>query len=50
LVFDNWKIGTIEETKDMKLLCGLDFGYVNDPTALVVAYLDQENNIIYIEQ
>ena len=50
LIFDNWKKGTIEDTKDLKLLCGLDFGYVNDPTALIVAYLDQQNNIIYIEQ
>ena len=50
LVFDNWKTGTIEDTKNLVLLCGLDFGYVNDPTALVVSYLDQENSIIYIEK
>lgn len=50
LVFDNWKEGTIEDTRNLKLLCGLDFGYVNDPTALIVSYLDEQNNIIYIEQ
>lgn len=50
LVFENWKKGTIEDTKNLKMLVGLDFGYVNDPTALVVSYLDQEKNIIYIEQ
>ena len=50
LVFDNWKTGTIEDTSELSLLCGLDFGYVNDPTALVVSYLDQKNNIIYIEK
>lgn len=31
-------------------MCGLDFGYVNDPTALVVSYLDKQNGILYIEQ
>lgn len=50
LVFNNWTIGTIEDTKDMELLLGLDFGYVNDATAFVVAYLDEANKTIYIEQ
>lgn len=50
LVFNNWTTGTIEDTKDMELLLGLDFGYVNDATAFIVAYLDEANKTIYIEQ
>lgn len=33
---------------DWKLLIGLDFGYINDPSALIVSYLDQRNSTIYI--
>ena len=50
LVFNNWTIGTVEDTKDLELLIGLDFGFVNDATAFVVAYLDENNKSIYIEQ
>lgn len=39
LVFSNWKTGTIEDTSDWDLLCGLDFGYTNDPTAFVVSFV-----------
>ena len=38
LVFNNWKVETVEDTADWNLLCGLDFGYTNDPTAFVVAF------------
>lgn len=50
LVYNNWTIGTIEDTSNLELLLGLDFGYVNDATAFVVAYLDETNKTIYIEQ
>ena len=46
LVFNNWRIGTVEDTSDWDLLCGLDFGYTNDPTAFVVSFLQDE--ILYI--
>jgi phage terminase large subunit len=39
LVFNNWKTGRIEDTHDWNLLCGLDFGFTNDPTAFVVSFL-----------
>lgn len=39
LVFNNWRIGRIEDTHDWNLLCGLDFGFTNDPTAFVVSFL-----------
>ena len=50
LVYNNWTTGTVEETNNLELLLGLDFGYVNDATAFVVAYLDETNKTIYIEQ
>ena len=42
LVFSNWKVGKVEDTHDWSLLCGLDFGYTNDPTAFVVSFTDGE--------
>ena len=49
LVFDNWKIEEFDHTKIKgELLVGLDFGYVNDPTALVCSILDEQNKKLYI--
>ena len=48
LVFNNWEIGSAEAPKDSQLLIGLDFGYINDPSALIVSYLDEDNKTIYI--
>ena len=39
LVFNNWRVGAIEDTNNWDLLCGLDFGFTNDPTAFVVSFL-----------
>lgn len=48
LVFVNWDVEDINEPlTNLKLLCGLDFGYVNDATAFVASYLDEQNKIIY---
>lgn len=50
LVFSNWKIEwfDIEEHKTAKLLVGLDFGFTNDPTALIASLLDEEKKKIYV--
>ena len=32
----------------MPLLCGLDFGYVNDTTAAIFSLLDEKNKKLYI--
>ena len=42
LVFNNWKVGTVEDTASWDMLCGLDFGYTNDPTAFIVSFLKDE--------
>ena len=49
LVFTNWKTEEFDY-KDIKgeLLVGLDFGFVNDVSALVASILDRDNNKIYI--
>lgn len=48
LVFNNWKVGTVADTSEWNLLCGLDFGFVNDPTAFIVSFVDAERNTLYI--
>lgn len=37
-----------EETQGLKLFIGLDFGYINDPSALVYGFYDKTNKTIYI--
>ena len=50
LVLTYWRQATEGEQppKGLPLLVGLDFGYTNDPSALVVSYLDEANKKIYI--
>ena len=48
LVFNNWRVGRIEDTHDWNLLCGLDFGFTNDPTAFIVSF--QKDNTLFIAQ
>lgn len=48
LIFTYWREYEGEIPPNLKLLCGLDFGYVNDATAFIVSWLDEENKRIYI--
>lgn len=50
LVYNNWRTEEFarEELTGCKLLVGLDFGFVNDPTALVGALLDEEARRVYV--
>lgn len=53
LVYENWKqeefsINEVKSNPDYLHRCGLDFGFTNDPTAFVNAYVDQDNEVIYI--
>lgn len=49
LVFNNWKVQDFNNA-DIKgeLIIGLDFGFVNDISALVASVLDEENKRIYV--
>lgn len=49
LVFQNWKIQSFNnEDIEGALLCGLDFGFVNDISAFVASLLVEEEKRIYI--
>lgn len=48
LIFTYWREYDGEIPPNLKLLIGLDFGYVNDATAMIVSYLDEANKKIYI--
>lgn len=62
LVYENWKeedytLITKKEAQNgkngiirdnLKTICGLDFGYTNDPTAFFMGFLDLENKKLYV--
>lgn len=49
LVYNNWQVMDFD-AKAIKgtLLCGLDFGYTNDPTAFVASILNEKEGRIYV--
>ena len=49
LVFENWRVEAIDKSKvDGEFIVGLDFGYTNDPTAIISSIVDEENERIYV--
>lgn len=50
VIYDNWReeYFTKNDLAGLQLRFGLDFGYTNDPTALVCAAVDMKNMRIYI--
>ena len=49
LVFNNWQVMDFDATLIKgQLLCGLDFGYTNDPTRFICSILNEEEGRIYI--
>ena len=49
LVFQNWKVEDFDHAAtEGKLMVGLDFGFVNDISAIVGSLLDEDNKRIYI--
>lgn len=48
LVYTNWRIYAVTPPSTLPLLIGLDFGYINDASALIVSRIDEENKQIYI--
>lgn len=53
-VYNNWERKSFDyrqilsEDKDRKLMFGLDFGYVHDPTAIVCSIIDEKTKEIWI--
>ena len=51
LVYNNWRLGEAPLTKSqLQVLVGIDFGYSNDPSAIITSYVDTANKIIYIDK
>ena len=49
LIFQNWRVAAFNHAEiDGELLIGLDFGFVNDPTALIASLLVEQEKKIYI--
>ena len=49
LIYTNWETGIYDHTQiPGQLICGLDFGFSNDPTAFVAAILNEEEKLIYV--
>lgn len=48
LIFTNWRQYDGEVPQNLPLLIGLDFGFINDPSALVVSRIDEANKKIYV--
>lgn len=50
LVFENWREEKfdLEDVREFQSVFGLDYGYVHDPRAFVVAFVDFKDHKIYI--
>lgn len=49
LVYNNWQVMDFDpDNIKGPLMCGLDFGYTNDPTAFVASVFCEQENRIYI--
>ena len=54
VIYENWeeKDFTINEARsehrDLQTVCGLDFGYTNDPSAFIIAFISVEDKVLYV--
>lgn len=50
LVYENWHEETfkLSNVKNLVTVAGLDFGYTNDATAFIIAFLDIENKKLFV--
>lgn len=50
LIYENYEPRKFElkDIKDCVTVCGLDFGYTNDPTAFFMGFYDESNNELYV--
>lgn len=54
LVYSNWKVQEfdykklLKEKEDIKALFGLDFGYINDPSAFIAVLVNEKDKKLYI--
>lgn len=50
LIYDNWREYemTKPELQTAQAICGMDFGYTNDPTAIFIGFADLQGGKIYV--
>lgn len=50
LIYENWKeqAFTLDQVRGMNTVCGLDFGYTNDPSAFFIGFLDLDQKRLYV--
>lgn len=48
LIYTNWRQYDEVPPQNLPILIGLDFGYINDASVLIVSRIDEENKKIYI--
>ena len=48
VIFNDWQVGQFNNSIDS--IYGLDFGFANDPTALVECAIDKERKIIWLKE
>lgn len=48
LIFTNWEVYQDDVPTNLPILVGLDFGFINDPSAMVISRIDEDNKIIYV--
>ncbi|WP_294731072.1 PBSX family phage terminase large subunit [uncultured Faecalibaculum sp.] len=50
LVYENWReeAFTLEQVKPFIRVCGIDFGFTNDPAAFFDGYIDTPNRRLYV--
>lgn len=49
LVYNNWRVEAFDPPKDGKLIVGLDFGFTNDPTAIVASIVKGDDIFVFKE-
>ena len=49
LVYNNWHVEAFDPPKDGKLIVGLDFGFTNDPTAIVASIVKGDDIFVFKE-
>lgn len=49
LVYNNWRVEAFEPPTDGKLIVGLDFGFTNDPTAIVASIVKGDDIFVFKE-
>lgn len=49
LVYNNWRVEEFEPPKDGRLVVGLDFGFTNDPTAIVASIVKGDDLYVFKE-